>query len=190
MVPLLTMKSVAEERRLGTLEALRTTPATALEIVLGKYFAAYFLYLGLWALTLLFPWIAQEYLPVGRVDPRLVDPASLLGGFLFVAVSGTLYIAVGIFSSSLTRSTLVAGMVAFSLLFILVLSAGLLQRAPIHDLEQFKWIEPVLAYMQSFRHLEDFCLGVIDSRPFFYYASNTLLVLGLTTLLVEGRTTA
>jgi ABC-2 type transport system permease protein len=51
MVPLLTMKCIAEERRLGTIETLLTTPVTTTEVVLGKYGAAYFLYLALWGST-------------------------------------------------------------------------------------------------------------------------------------------
>src|SRR6058998_3536943 len=51
LVPLLTMKCLAEERRLGTLETLLTTPVTTTEVVLGKFGAAYFLYLALWAST-------------------------------------------------------------------------------------------------------------------------------------------
>jgi ABC-2 type transport system permease protein len=187
MVPLLTMKSLAEERRQGTLEALLTTRASAFEVVLGKFGAAYLLYVFLWALTLLYPWIAQQYLPVGRVDPRLVDPASLLGGFLFVALSGVLYVAIGIFASSLTRSTLVAGMLAFSLLFLLIVGSGLLVKLPMLNTDWLSGLQPLLDYLPTFRHLADFSIGVVDTRPFFLYASNALLVLGLTTLAVEAR---
>ncbi|MGA2052163.1 MAG: ABC transporter permease, partial [Opitutales bacterium] len=187
MVPLLTMKSLAEERRHGTLEALLTTRASALEIVLGKFCAAYLLYVFLWALTLLYPWIAQQYLPIGRVDPRLVEPASLLGGFLFVALSGVLYVAVGLFASSLSRSTLVSGMLAFGLLFVLVLGGNLLGKLPAQEFGWLSGFQPLLDYVPTFQHLADFSVGVVDTRPFFLYASNTLLVLGLTTLAVEAR---
>ena len=141
----------------------------------------------LWALTLLYPWIAQQYLPIGRVDPRLVDPASLLGGYLFVAVSGVLYVALGLFASSLTRSTLVAGMLAFSLLFVLVIGSSLLPKLPAQELAWLGGLQPIFDYLPSFQHLADFSVGVIDTRPFFLYLSNTLLVLGLTTLAVEAR---
>ena len=189
VVPLLTMKSLAEERRHGTLEALLTTPASTLEIVLAKYFAAYLFYLALWALTLLFPLIAVKYLPITRADSPLLDTASLMGGFLFVAFSGLLYIALGIFASSLTRNTLVAGMLSFSMLFVLIISGNLLPHIPL----QGPWAShllPAIDYLKTFQHLEDFSRGVIDTRPFFLYASNTLLVLGLTTLVVEARATA
>ncbi len=188
VVPLLTMKSLAEERRHGTLETLLTTPASTLEIVLAKYFAAYFFYIGLWALTLIFPLIAVKYLPTPAGSP-LLDSASLVGGFTFVVFSGLLYIALGIFASSLTRNTLVAGMLSFSMLFVLIISGNLLPHLPLQD----TWLShllPAVDYLKTFQHLEDFSRGVIDTRPFFLYASNTLLVLGVTTLVVEARATA
>jgi ABC-2 type transport system permease protein len=188
VVPLLTMKSLAEERRFGTLETLLTTPASALEIVLAKYFAAYLFYVALWALTLFFPWIAINYLHA-PADSPLRDSASLIGGFLFVSFSGLLYIAIGVFASSLTRNTLVAGMLSFSMLFVLIIGGGLLPKLPL-PANWLTHIQPAVDYLQTFQHLLDFTSGMVDTRPFFLYASNALLVLGITTLVVEGRATA
>jgi ABC-2 type transport system permease protein len=189
VVPLLTMKSLADERRHGTLEAMLTTPATTLEIVLAKYSAAYFFYISLWAVTLIFPYIAIWFLPGVGPDSPLRDTASLAGGYLFVVASGLLYIALGIFASSLTRNTLVAGMLCFSMLFVLIISGNLLPHLSLQD----SWlvhVQPAIDYVQTFRHLEDFSRGIVDTRPFFLYASNTILVLGVTTLVVESRTSA
>jgi len=189
VVPLLTMKSLAEERRHGTLEAMLTTPASTLEIVLAKYTAAYLFYIGLWALTLVFPCITLWFLQGVRADSPLHDTASLVGGFLFVSASGLLYIALGIFASSLTRNTLVAGMLSFSMLFVLIISGYWLTKLQLQD----SWLihaQAVVDYLQTFRQLEDFSRGIVDTRPFFLYASNTILVLGLTTLVVESRATA
>ena len=113
VVPLLTMRSIAEERRSGTLETLMTTPVSALEVVLGKFFAAYLFYCFLWLLTLGFPWLVSLSLDSTAASRTLMDRGALLGGYSFVAVSGFLFIAVGIFSSSLTRSQFVAGMLCF-----------------------------------------------------------------------------
>jgi ABC-2 type transport system permease protein len=189
VVPLLTMKSLAEERRHGTLEALLTTPANTLEIVLAKYSAAYLFYISLWAVTLVFPLITLWFVPGVRVDSPLRDTASLAGGYLFVAASGLLYIALGILASSLTRNTLVAGMLSFSMLFVLIISGYWLPKLPLQD-TWFIHVQPAVGYLQTFRQLEDFSRGIVDTRPFFLYASNTLLVLGVTTLVVESRATA
>ncbi|HVY70027.1 MAG TPA: ABC transporter permease subunit [Verrucomicrobiae bacterium] len=190
VVPLLTMKSLAEEKRHGTLEAMLTTPASTLEIVLAKYFAAYFFYIGLWALTLLYPWIAAKFLHPGSPDSPLYDTASVIGGFLFVCISGLLYIALGILASSVTRNTLVAGMLSFSILFVLIISGNLLLTLPWQGSPFLEQFHSVMEYLQPFQHLQDFNRGVLDTRPFFLYASNTILVLGLTTLAVEARATS
>jgi ABC-2 type transport system permease protein len=189
VVPLLTMKSLAEERRFGTLETMLTTPASALEIVLAKYFAAYFFYVALWALTLIFPWIAIQYLHAGDPSSPLRDTASLTGGFLFVCFSGLLYVALGIFASSLTRNTLVAGMLSFSMLFVLIIGGNILTGMQQGD-SWLAHLQTAVDYLQTFQHLKDFTRGVVDTRPFFLYASNTLLVLGVTTLVVEARATS
>jgi len=185
VVPLLTMKSIAEERRLGTLGTLMTTPVTALEVVVSKFLASYLLYCLLWGLTLLFPILANFTFETTVVGERLLDRATLMGGYLFVAISGMLFIAVGIFSSSLTRTQLVAGMLCFSILFILILGVSALEA---QDMEWMHWLEAPLSYLQIFNHLADFSRGVIDTRPLFYYSSNTLLVLGLTVIMVESKT--
>jgi len=189
VVPLLTMKSLADEQRHGTLEAMLTTPATTLEIVLAKYSAAYLFYISLWAITLFFPYVAIWFLPGVGPDSPLRDTASLAGGYLFVVASGLLYIALGIFASSLTRNTLVAGMLCFSMLFVLIISGNLLPHLSLQE-SWFVHIQPAVDYLQTFRHLEDFSRGIVDTRPFFLYASNTILVLGVTTLVVESRTSA
>jgi ABC-2 type transport system permease protein len=189
VVPLLTMKSLAEERRFGTLETMLTTPASALQVVLAKYFAAYFFYVALWALTLIFPLIAIQYLHAADPASPLRDPASLTGGFLFVCFSGLLYVALGVFASSLTRNTLVAGMLSFSMLFVLIVSGNLLPYLPLQD-SWLSHLQSAVDYLQTFHHLDDFTRGVVDTRPFFLYASNTLLVLGVTTLVVEARATS
>jgi ABC-2 type transport system permease protein len=86
MVPLLTMKTIADERRQGTLETLLTTPVSTAEVVLGKFSAAYLFYLLLWGSTLGFHYILQLY----ARDARYLDLGPLLGGYLFIAISGLL----------------------------------------------------------------------------------------------------
>ena len=100
----MTMKSVSEERRLGTLETLLTTPVSTAEVVLGKYGAAYFLYLLLWGSTGGLFYILHRF----ATDPRLLDPGTLVGGYLYIAVSGLLFVAIGVFASALARNQAVA----------------------------------------------------------------------------------
>ncbi|MEO0795546.1 MAG: ABC transporter permease [Verrucomicrobiota bacterium] len=187
MVPLLTMKSIAEERRLGTLETLMTTPASALQIVLSKFLSAYLFYMLLWAMTIPFPYIVNAYTGDSVPLERLFDEATMIGGYSFIAISGLLYIAIGIFSSSLTRNQLVAGMLSFCMLFVLILSGRLMMEFPLLTLEWLDQSRDFVDYINSFEHLEDFSRGILDSRPLFLYGSLTMLLLGITTLVVESK---
>lgn len=187
LVPLITMRSFAEERRAGTLGALMTTPTRAFAVVFGKFAAAYFLYIILWALALLFPVLAWYMLKDYCPDPRLLSLSTLQGGAIFVALSGMLYIAIGILMSSLTRSMLVAGLLTSCCLFVLIVVGGLLQMLPLEIYESLAWLQGVSEYLHAFKHLENFYGGLIDSRPFFLFISGTALALGLTTINVESK---
>jgi ABC-2 type transport system permease protein len=184
IIPLLTMRSIAEERRLGTLETLMTTPVSPFEVVCSKFAAAYLFYSLMWLATLLFPWLTC--LKVAHQDARdaLFNFGSLLGGYAFVLLSGTLFTAVGILGSSLTRTQLVAGMLSFSILFILTIGLpqlnGSLMNLPVG-------INNLIEYLQIYQHMEDFSRGIIDTRPILYFLSNTLLILGLSSLVVESK---
>src|SRR5829696_33642 len=117
MVPLLTMKCIAEERRLGTIETLLTTPVTTTEVVLAKFGAAYFLYSALWGSTSGFFYILKKF----SGDARFLDSGPLIGGFLFIAVSGLFFVAIGVFASSVTRNQSVAGILSCVMLAMLIL---------------------------------------------------------------------
>lgn len=187
LVPLLTMRSIAEERRQGTLETLLTTSAGPVSIVAAKYLAAYLFYMLLWLLTLAFPLITQSIVPSAALEGKLLDRASIAGGLSFIALSGVLFVAVGIFSSSLTRSQLVAGMLTFTILFVFIVGGFLLVNAPLGESTWVAWAEGPLEYLQAFNHLEEFSRGIIDTRPFFYYLSTAFLFLGLAVFNVESK---
>lgn len=188
LVPMLTMKSIAEERRLGTLQTLMTTPVGPTAVVLSKFGAAYLFYCALWALALLFPLIAIWTLPHADLRSLLLDPGTLLGGYSFIATSGLLFIAIGIFTSSLTRSQLVAGMLSFSIIFLLIIGITALDYLAPNLGEWYGLSGETLQYLQIFDHFEDAIDGMIDTRPLVYYFSGTALVLGLATLSVETKT--
>jgi len=183
MVPLLTMKCLAEERRLGTLETLLTAPVSTTEVVLGKYFAAYFLYMLLWASTGGFFYILHRF----AGDARFIDMGPLLGGYLFVAVSGLLYVALGVFASSLSRNQAVAGIVAFTLLFVVIIGLRFVSTLEVLNLETMKPLRDAVDYSMVFRHLEDFTRGVVDTRQLLFYLSGTVLALIFSILGVEAK---
>ncbi|CAM2903964.1 ABC transporter permease [Rariglobus hedericola] len=183
MVPLLTMKCLAEERRLGTLETLLTAPVSTTEVVLGKYFAAYFLYMLLWGSTGGFFYILHRF----AGDSRFIDMGPLLGGYLFIAVSGLLYVALGVFASSLTRNQAVAGIFAFVMLFAITIGLRFVSTMEVFNLESMSGIRAAIDYSMVFRHLDDFTRGVVDTRQLLFYVSGTVLALIFSILGVEAK---
>ncbi len=183
MVPLLTMKSISEERRLGTLETLLTTPVSTVEVILGKFAAAYFLYILLWALTGGFFFILHSF----ARDPRLLDPGPLFGGYLFVAVSGLFFIAVGIFASALSRNQAVAGILSFAILFGLFIGMHFLPDYQVLNNSVLQPVKEMVDYAHVFQHLDDFTKGVIDTRQLLFYVSGAVLALIFSILGVEAK---
>ncbi|HRE81802.1 MAG TPA: ABC transporter permease subunit [Opitutaceae bacterium] len=182
IVPLLTMKCFAEERRLGTLETLLTTPVTTTEVVLGKFGSAYFLYLLLWASTGGFFYVLYQF-----AGDRFMDPGPLVGGYVFIAVSGLLFTALGVFASSLSRNVAVAGILSFTLLFGLIVGLNFVDSMLVMDLELMRPLKATVKYAQVFEHLDDFSRGVIDVRQVLFYVSGTILALIFSILGVEAK---
>jgi ABC-2 type transport system permease protein len=183
MVPLMTMKSVSEERRLGTLETLLTTSVSTTEVVLGKFGAVYFLYLLLWGSTGGLFYILHRF----ATDARLLDSGTLLGGYLYVAVSGLLFVAIGVFASAFARNQAVAAVLALAMLFGLIFGVGLALDIQLLRLAAFQPVHAALDYAQVFQHLDDFSRGIIDTRHLFFYFTGTTLTLILTILGVEAK---
>lgn len=183
MVPLLTMRSLAEERRLGTLETLLTTSVSTAEVVLGKFIAAYLIYLLMWASTIGFHYILHYY----ANDPRLLAPGPLIGGYLFVAVSGLLYIAVGIFTSSLTRSQSVAAIFSCVILIGLTVGLNFLASAQFLNQDSLHGVKVAAQSIQVFEHLADFTNGIIDTQQIIFYVSGCTLALIFSILGVEYK---
>ena len=183
MVPLLTMKCLAEERRLGTIETLLTTPVTTTEVVLGKYAAAYLLYLAFWASTSGLFYILKRF----SGDPRLIDPGPILGGYLFIAVSGLLFVAIGVFTSALSRSQAVAGILCTTFLMGLIFGSRYLGTVSWLNRESLAPIKEAVAYAEISQHFLDFTRGVVDTRELLFYLSGTVLALIFSILSVEAK---
>lgn len=183
MVPLLTMKCLAEERRLGTIETLLTTPVTTTEVVLAKFGAAYFLYVLLWGSTGGFFYLLKQF----SGDIRFIDLGPLLGGYLFVAVSGLFFVALGVFASSLTRNQSVAGILGCVMLASIILGGNALWDSAWLGQGVFRPVKAAIEYTHIFGHERDFTHGVIDIRHLLFYASGTVLALIFSILGVEAK---
>jgi ABC-2 type transport system permease protein len=183
MVPMLTMKCLAEERRLGTIESLLTTPVTTTEVVLGKYAAAYLLYLGLWASTAGFFYIFMRF----AGDARMLDPGPMIGGYSFIGISGMLFVAIGVFASSLSRNQAVAWTLGFAMLFLLIVGVEYIADLPFLQSAALHPLHAALDAMKVFEHFDDFSRGIVDTRQILFYLSSTALMLIFSILSVEVR---
>lgn len=150
VVPLLTMRLLAEEYRLGTLEVLLTDPVRERTIVLAKYFASFVFFLVLILPTASFPLFLS-----GFGEP---DPGPVAAGYLGLILLGALFLAVGLFCSAITMNTIGAAALSFTVLLLLwSLSLAGDSLAPGFWRDAFE-------YASVFHRYEDFRRGMIDSR--------------------------
>ena len=166
LVAIITMRLIAEERRTGTLEPLLTAPVDEAQVVLGKYLGALAFWVLLWTPTLLYVLLLRSYAP----DPP--DAGPIASGYLGTLLIGASSLAVGTLASALTRNQIVAAVVSFVTLVILLLTGALGDAL----IKTGPW-SAVLAYINLFRHMEDFGRGIVDSRHIVYHLSLTAVAL-------------
>lgn len=168
---LLTMRLLAEERKLGTIELLLTAPVRDSEIVLGKFLGGLYILMVMLGLTLYYPLMLIIF-----GDPD-IGPifASYVGLFLFA----TTCLAAGLFASSLTSNQLVAAVVSgallFGLWFLMLLASALPQT-----------FGQIIGYFSLSFYFPDFMRGVIDTRGIVYYLSMTALFIFLAVRSLEN----
>lgn len=177
--PVITMRTFALEKYSGTYETLMTTPVSDIQVVLAKFTGALTFYLVTWLPLLGYPYVLRHY----SADPAAVQTGPLASVFLGIFLVGCLYVSMGVFASSLTRSQLLAAMNAFLLgivLFLLSFLPRMIQPKP-------GWQSDLFNHISMFKHMEDFVRGVVDLRPIVFYLSLTVMFLFLTLKVVESR---
>ncbi len=172
VVPLITMRTYAEEKRSGTIELLMTSPVTDFQIIVGKFLGAMSLYCAMVGLTLIHMAILFVY---GNPE---VKP--ILTGYLGLLLLGGCFVSIGLFFSSLTRNQIVAGMFTFAVLLLLWVVDWLGSFAG-------PTVEKVVGYLSIMGHLDDFLKGVIDSQHVIYYLSFITFSLFITAKAVDSE---
>jgi gliding motility-associated transport system permease protein len=171
IVPLLTMRLFAEERNNGTDELLLTCPVSAGQIVSGKLLAAVAFYALMLAMTIVFPAILAKY--------AAPDPGKLVAGYLGLLLIGIAFISFGLFSSTLTRSQLVAAITSFAVLLVFWILGWIAESQP-------GVVGEVLRYLAMTEHFERFGQGVIDLSDVTYFLSFIAFFWFLATRAVEA----
>lgn len=178
LIPAITMRSFAEERREGTFELLITKPIKLWQIILAKYFASLALVLFALVPTLIYYYsISKLGFPEGNIDSGAV-----IGSYIGLFLLGASFTAIGIFSSSLTNNQVIsfvicAGLCAFAFL-------GFDYSSQISGLSQ---IETAITNLGINQHYTSISRGVLDTRDLIYFVTFSFLFLMFTNLAVGGK---
>jgi ABC-2 type transport system permease protein len=172
VMPLITMRTYAEEKRSGTIELLLTSPLTDTEIIVGKYLGAMGLYVAMLFVTMIDIAILFK---LGNPEWR-----PIAAGYLGLVLMGGCFVAVGLLISSLTKNQIVAGFITFAVFLMLWIinwfsdSVGPTGRT-------------VLSFLSITDHFDDFTKGIIDTKHVVYYLSFITFGLFLTSKSVDSE---
>ena len=171
LIPMITMRLFAEEKRTGTIELLLTSPIKDIEIILGKWLGAVLLYLcvllmSMINIALLFAWGKPDLKPV-------------LVAYLGLVLQGATLLAIGALISTMTRNQIIAGIATFFVSLLL----WLLSWFTAFDNSA---LAQVVNYLSIVTHFENFGKGVLDSKDVIFYLSMIFFSLFLTSRSLES----
>jgi ABC-2 type transport system permease protein len=172
VVPAVTMRLFSEELDIGSWETLLTLPVTRGQVIVGK-FAAAVVFVG----AMLVPTLAY---PACIALMGRLDWGPVIGGYLGALLLGAAFAAVGLFASSLTRSQIIAFIVAAAICFGLTLIGRILFFLP-------ETLVSVLAYLGADHHFQNIAKGVVDTRDLIYFASVIFVSLYATHLSIQEK---
>ena len=172
VVPAVTMRLLAEEKKAGTIELLTTKPLHDWEIVAGKFLAAWAL-IGIALLPTLIYYLTVAFL--GEIDNGPV-----IGGYLGLLFMAGVFVAIGLLASSFTENQIVAFIVGLVLMFAFYMMDKVLMFVP-------DFMTSVVEYLGIDYHFSNIARGVIDSRDVVYFGSVLGFTLYLTVVSLEKR---
>jgi ABC-2 type transport system permease protein len=175
IVPLLSMGLLAQEWSTGTIEPLMTAPVGESDVVIGKFLGSFGFFLVMLAPTLLYVAVLAFY-----SNPQ-IDFGPIRSGYLGIILVGGLFISIGLFFSSLTRSQIVAAVGTAAVLFMITIvpwwaSGKMLSQTAVEIVNQ-----------TVFKRYTDFSRGIIDSGHVVFFVLATIVFLFLTTKVLESR---
>jgi ABC-2 type transport system permease protein len=171
VIPMVTMRSFAEERSVGTYELLFTSPLRVGEIVAGKFLAGAAMVTLMVGLTLLYPGILLAY---GNPETGLI-----VAGFLGLYLTAISYVAVGNFASALTSNQIVAAVTALVVLLLLFVISWPAEGAG-------ETLKALLTYLSVTEHFNSMMRGVLDTKDVVYFVSLIAVFLFLNHRAVES----
>jgi ABC-2 type transport system permease protein len=175
VIPVLCMGLLAQEWSSGTIESLMTAPVGESDVVLGKFLGALGFFVVLLSPTLAYVLLLRMY--------SHLDFGPIFSGYLGLLLVGAMFVAVGLFCSSLTRSQVVAAVIAVAILFVVTIAPFLLQA----NLSQLSAFWRGVADQGVYTRYIDFSKGVIDSGHVVFFLAITAVFLFLTVKVLESR---
>jgi len=172
ILPILTMRLFAEERKLRTFEFLMTSPIGINEIVAGKFVSVFLVFLSLLGLTGLVPAVLMLFSDF--------DWNPIWTGYLGMTLLGALFISVGLLASAITENQIVAAFLSFGMLLLIWLISGL--GALLGDTP----LGQIISYVSFMDHYDRFVRGLIDTKDLVYFFSSLVFMLFLTHRVVES----
>jgi ABC-2 type transport system permease protein len=178
LIPAVTMRSLAEERKEGTFELLATRPLTDWQIILGKYFAALLVIIFALIPTLVY------YITVYQlgVEKGNVDTGAVIGSYIGLLLLGGVFASIGIFASSVTKNQVIAFTVAVFFCFF--------SYSGFDSISQLISLQNIDTYITSFginEHYQSISRGVLDTRDLIYFLSFIAIFLVITKTVLGGR---
>lgn len=173
--PAITMRTISDEQRMGTLETLLTAPVQDWELVVGKWLGSFLFYMAVIALTWIFPIVLNIFVKPG------IDQGLLISGYLGVVFLVSSFVAIGIFASSLFSNQIAAFFTTLGILLVLWMISYPAQASTTGG-------NQILTYLDLSEHFYNtFLRGIIELKDIVYYLSVTVLALFLGTMSVEAR---
>lgn len=170
--PTITMRLMAEEMKMGTIESLLTAPVTDTEVIVGKFLSGMGFYVFLLLPTLAYP------LMISRIGQ--LEWGAIWSAYLGLVLIGCVYISIGLLISCLTKDQVIAAVAGFDVLLALWLLDIITKRGT-------DWFSESIRYLTLFYHFDTFVKGLVDTRDIIFYLSLTVFVLFLSVRVLEAR---
>ena len=178
LIPAITMRFFAEEKKSGTIELLMTRPLTDLQVILSKYFAGLILVVISILPTLVYFFsVYQLGFPKGNIDT-----GGMWGSYIGLLFLGASFVAIGLFASSLTDNQIIAFILAVILSGFIYMGFEF-----IYNLDLFGNVDLLVKTLGISSHYSAMSLGVIDTRDVIYFLSVIALFILLTKFSLESR---
>jgi len=178
LIPAITMRFFAEEKKTGTIELLMTKPLTDLQVIMAKYFAAFSLvFISILPTLMYYISVYQLGFPKGNIDS-----GGMWGSYIGLILLGASFVAIGLFASSLTDNQIISFVLAVVLSGFIYMGFEF-----IYNLDLFGNIDLLVKSLGISSHYTAISRGVIDTRDVIYFISVIVLFILLTKISVESR---